>query len=223
MRIFLIRHGESMQNVKQSDNIADHNVSLTSLGREQARKSALALKNYLNTHDIDMSRKNTRVWVSPYVRTKETCEEFDKILGFSTGYIDILEDIALTEQQFAVFDSSWNVDRKEKYPIETEYIKQLRKQKGKFWVRYPLGESPFDVACRVKNHIGTIYRDYEKHGIENVVCFTHGVTLRVYLMQYMHYTVDWYENEHNPGNCWIRYIEDINEAVDKGYIYKGGV
>ena len=182
MRIFLVRHGESMQNIKQSDNIADHRVPLTDLGKWQAEKAAMALRNYLLDHNIYFSPGDTRVWVSPYMRTKQTCECFDKVLG---------------------------------------YIKQLRKQSGKFWVRYPLGESPFDVACRVKNHIGTIYRDWEKHHIENVVLFTHGVTLRAYLMQYMHYTVDWYEKEHNPENCWIRYIEDITDAVDKGYIYKG--
>ena len=221
MRIFLVRHGESMQNIKQSDNIADHRVPLTDLGKWQAEKAAMALRNYLLDHNIYFSPGDTRVWVSPYMRTKQTCECFDKVLGFTDNCIEVLEDIALVEQQFAVFDSSWNVNRKESYPIETEYIKQLRKQSGKFWVRYPLGESPFDVACRVKNHIGTIYRDWEKHHIENVVLFTHGVTLRAYLMQYMHYTVDWYEKEHNPENCWIRYIEDITDAVDKGYIHKG--
>lgn len=221
MRIFLVRHGESIQNIKQSDNIADHKITLTDLGKEQARKSAKELERYLNIHDIDLSYSNTMVWVSPYTRTQQTCEIFDGVLGFKDKYIPIKEDIALTEQQFALFDSSWNIDRKGSYPIETEYIRQLREQQGKFWVRYPLGESPFDVACRVKNFIGTIIRDYEKHKIENFVIFTHGVTLRTFVMQYMHYTVEWYENEHNPGNCWIRYIEDINDAIDKGYIYKG--
>ena len=74
------------------------------------------------------------------------------------------------------------------------------------------------MAIRVKDFFGTVKRDYEKHGIDTLFIFTHGTTLRTFVMQYLHKSVDWYEQEKNPGNCWIRMIKD---KEDMGYIYKG--
>ena len=36
---------------------------------------------------------------------------------------------------------------------------------GKFYARLLLGESPYDVAIRIHQFMGTIRRDYEKHGM----------------------------------------------------------
>lgn len=80
-----------------------------------------------------------------------------------------------------------------------------------------MGESPFDVAVRIKVFLGTLKRDCENHKIDTVFIFTYGVTLRTFVMQYLHFPVSWYENESNPKNCWIRCIDN---KKDLGYIYK---
>lgn len=216
MKIFLIRHGESVANTGANEklNLADHRVILTKTGIEQAKDSAKALKKYLSENNIDLSK--ARVWYSPYDRTKETMEIFNSILNLDK-YMDIREDTSLTEQQFGLFDNIPNSKWEEMFPNEYKTWKIFKSQKGKFWARLPMGESPFDVAVRIKNFFGTIKRDYEKHGIDTLFIFTHGITLRTFVMQYLHKTVEWYEEEHNPGNCWIRMIED---KEDKGYIYK---
>lgn len=59
---------------------------------------------------------------------------------------------------------------------------------GKFYARLPLGESPFDVAIRVHQFMGTIHRDYEKHGVDTLFIFTHGTTLRTFLLRWFHYS-----------------------------------
>ena len=97
-----------------------------------------------------------------------------------------------------------------------EYERQINNY-GKFYARLPLGESPYDVAIRVHQFMGTIYRDYEKHGVDTLFVFTHGTTLRAFLLRYFHYTPEWFHEEHNPKNCWIREIKD---HVDYGYINK---
>lgn len=218
MKIFLIRHGESVQNTGENTtlNLADHKVILTEKGKEQAKNSAEALKQYIKDNNIKWNK--ACVWYSPYDRAKDTKEIFDKILNFNENKISVKEDIHLTEQQFGLFDSIPEEKWEELYPSEYSFYNHVRSQQGKFWAKKPMGESPFDVAIRVKEFFGTLKRDNKNHNIDTVFIFTHGVTLRTFTMQWLHYDVDWYQNEKNPGNCWIRYIKDKN---DYGYIYKG--
>lgn len=211
MHIFLIRHGESVANVGENfvERIPDHLVSLTENGKAQARENGEWLLNYCKEKNIDLSK--ARIWRSPYLRTRQTSEEFNKYLGIS----DIKEDITLAEQQFGLFDSvpekEWGV----LYPNEyAEFVRQQENQ-GKFYARLPLGESPFDVAIRVHQFMGTIHRDFEKHGIDTLFIFTHGTTLRTFLLRWFHYSPEWYQAERNPKNCYIR---EIIDDTDLGYI-----
>ena len=211
MRIFLIRHGESVSNVGENyvNRVPDHLVSLTEKGKQQARENGEWLAKYCKENNVDLSK--ARIWRSPFLRTRQTCDEFNKSLGIT----DIREDITLTEQQFGLFDAVPYEEWAILYPNEyAEYERQLANY-GKFYARLPLGESPFDVAIRVHQFMGTIYRDYEKHGIDTLFIFTHGTTLRTFLLRWFHYSPEWYHEEHNPKNCWIR---EINGKTDCGYI-----
>jgi 2,3-bisphosphoglycerate-dependent phosphoglycerate mutase len=213
MRIFLIRHGESIANVGENyvKRVADHLVSLTEKGKEQARINGEWLANYCKENNIDISK--ARIWRSPYLRTRQTSEEFNKYLNIT----DIREDITLTEQQFGLFDSVPEEDWGKLYPAEYAEYERQRSNYGKFYARLPLGESPFDVAIRVHQFMGTIHRDLEKHGVDTLFIFTHGTTLRTFLLRWFHYSPEWYHEERNPRNCWIR---EIDGKTDKGYINK---
>ena len=211
MHIFLIRHGESVANVGENfiKRVPDHLVPLTERGKEQARENGEWLAKYCRDRNIDLSR--ARIWRSPFLRTRQTADEFNKALGIT----DIREDITLTEQQFGLFDSIPYEEWGELYPKEfSEYERQLGNY-GKFYARPPLGESPFDVAIRVHQFTGTIYRDYDKNGVDTLFVFTHGTTLRAFLMRWFHHSPEWYHEEPNPKNCQIR---DIKDGVDLGYI-----
>ena len=213
MHIFLIRHGESISNSGENyvRRIPDHLVTLTDRGKEQARRNGEWLAAYCREKGIDLSR--ARIWRSPYLRTRQTSEEFNRSLGIT----DIREDITLTEQQFGLFDAIPDEECKRIYPDEyAEYERQMANQ-GKFYARLPLGESPFDVAVRVHQFLGTIHRDYEKHGVDTLFIFTHGTTLRTFLLRWFHYSPEWYHEERNPRNCWIR---EIDGSTDMGYINK---
>lgn len=211
MHIFLIRHGESIANVgaNYEKRIPDHLVSLTENGKVQARENGEWLANYCSEKNIDIS--NARIWRSPYLRTRQTCDEFNKYLGIK----DIREDITLTEQQFGLFDSVPEEEWEIQYPNEYFEYKRQCSNYGKFYARLPLGESPFDVAIRIHQFMGTIYRDFEKHGIDTLFIFTHGTTLRTFLLRWFHYSPEWYQEERNPRNCWVR---EIDGNVDLGYI-----
>lgn len=212
MKIFLIRHGESICNSHENFKLGvpDHKVYLTEKGVEQAYKSAQSLIQYLNKKDITL--ENSRMWVSPYMRTRQTAEIFNEYLNIS----DVKEHLNIVEQQYGLFDALPMEAWKERYPDEFEYYNKSCNYDGRFWARLPLGESAFDVAIRVHQFFGTIHRDFEKHGTDKLFIFTHGTTLRAFVMQWLHCSPEWFENEKNPNNCWIRLI-DNNE--DMGYIY----
>ena len=211
MHIFLIRHGESIANIgaNYEKRIPDHLVSLTENGRAQARENGEWLANYCRTKGIDTS--NSRIWRSPYLRTRQTCDEFNKFLKIQ----DVREDITLIEQQFGLFDSVPVTEWEKQYPNEYLEYKRQCSNLGKFYARLPLGESPFDVAIRIHQFMGTIHRDLEKNGVETLFIFTHGTTLRAFLLRWFHYSPEWYQEETNPKNCWIR---EIDGTTDLGYI-----
>lgn len=211
MHIFLIRHGESIANNGNNyiKRIPDHLVPLSEEGKKQAREAGIWLANYCRENNICL--ENARIWRSPYLRTRQTCEEFNKSLQIT----DIREDITLVEQQFGLFDSVPEEKWGDLFPREYEEYQRQRQNSGKFYARLPLGESPYDVALRIHQFMGTIYRDYEKHGTDTLVVFTHGTTLRTFLLRYFHYSPEWFQEEKNPKNCWIR---EIRNHEDCGYI-----
>lgn len=213
MHIFLIRHAESYANAGQNyeKRLPDHLVSLTPDGIKQAYEEGKWLAQYCKDNSIDLSR--ARIWRSPFLRTRQTSDEFNKSLNIS----DVREDITLIEQQFGLFDSLPKSEWKAQYPIEYEEFLRQKSNQGKFYARLPLGESPFDVAIRIHQFMGTIYRDYRETGTDTLFVFTHGTTLRTFLMRWFHYSPEWYQEERNPRNCWIREIVD---HTDLGYINK---
>ena len=93
MHIFLIRHGESISNAGENyeKRIPDHLVPLTEKGKKQARENGEWLAEYCREKNIDLSR--ARIWRSPFLRTRQTADEFNKALKIS----DVREDITLTE------------------------------------------------------------------------------------------------------------------------------
>ena len=184
-------------------------MPLTEKGKEQARKNGEWLAAYCREKGIDLSC--ARIWRSPFLRTRQTAEEFSKSLGIT----DIREDITLTEQQFGLFDSVPMEKWGELYPAEYAEHKRQIANYGKFYARPPLGESPFDVAVRIHQFMGTIYRDFEKNGTDTLFIFTHGTTIRAFLLRWFHYSPEWYHEERNPGNCMIR---EIIDNTDMGYI-----
>ena len=208
MKLFLIRHGESIAN--KGDNYIyrkpDHLVSLTENGIMQANAAGKWLADYCVQNNISL--ENARIWRSPYLRTRQTSDEFNKFLNVES----IREDVTLVEMQYGLFDALPEEEWEQKFPIEYAECKRQWDNEGKFYLRFPNGESAFDVALRIHQFMGTIKRDKK----DPLFIFTHGITLRCFLLRWFHYTPEWYLNEKNPKNCWIRLIDN---RKDEGYIY----
>jgi broad specificity phosphatase PhoE len=69
-------------------------------------------------------------------------------------------------------------------------------------------ESGADVYDRVSVFFETLYRDFNKPDYpENTLIVTHGMTLRIFLMRWLHWTVEEYESLENPNNCQVVVME----------------
>lgn len=92
--------------------------------------------------------------------------------------------------------------------------KKVRERFGRFFYRFPEGESAADVFDRVSSFLESLWRDIDMNRLHmnpthelNFVIVSHGLTSRVFLMKWFKWTVEQFEALNNPGNSEIRVME----------------
>ncbi|GAU20627.1 hypothetical protein TSUD_230410 [Trifolium subterraneum] len=197
-RIILVRHGESEGNVDESvyTRVPDPKIGLTKRGKVQAEECGQRIKNMIEKD----SDENWQLYfyVSPYRRTLETLQslarpfERSRIAGFR-------EEPRIREQDFG------NFQNRELMKVE----KAQRNLYGRFFYRFPNGESAADVYDRITGFRETLRADInigryqppgEKNFDVNLVIVSHGLTLRVFLMRWYKWTVEQFEGLTNFSN-----------------------
>ncbi len=222
MRIWLVRHGESLGNVHETawQKIPDHCIPLTEFGIDQAKGAGEQIRKYYE-QNAELKDKKVRLWYSPYLRTQQTKDGVAWALGpnrienknRSTGTPG-WEDDRLREQDFGMFSRLTTKEEQfKKYPDEAAHFYNAMDNKGRYWAKAPLGNSRADVTAQVGDFINSMMRD-NAHGHEDMVVVTHGVTMRAFEKRFMHYDIEWFEKEPNPKNCDVVLIE--GDAA-KGY------
>ncbi len=184
-RIILIRHGESEGNVDKNiySHKPDYTLSLTPTGILQAQETGQKLREILNG-------EHAFFYISPFWRTRMTFEEIVKSLDIEK--IDWREEPRLREQE-------WGHLRSKEV---NEQINEARDAYGTFYFRIPDGESGADAYDRVSDFLNTMHRDFQKSYFpENAVIVSHGMTIRLFLMRWFHWTVEHFETIANPKNC----------------------
>lgn len=194
-RIILIRHGESLGNADETayERIPDWKVPLTERGIAQARDAGAKIKELIGDKPLS-------IYCSPYLRTKQTLAEI--MYSIDNNYlISAREEPRLTEQQFGNFQTS---DMKDS--------KNDRNRFGRFYYRFPNGESGLEVYNRLSSFISTLFRDWQKDNLKqqddyNVLLVTHGLLCRLFLMRWFLYTVEEFEASQNPSNGSVLVME----------------
>jgi 2,3-bisphosphoglycerate-dependent phosphoglycerate mutase len=206
IRIFLVRHGQSEANLDKSINLRlpDHQIALSPQGCRQAEAAGRFLAQTL------ASASRVRILCSPYVRARQTSERIEQELAGAAVAFDRREAVELRELQFGLFDGIADEDLPQLFPREFEHYEKHKRFEGEFFAPMPLGESRCNVADRVKGVFGTILRDAapdRENRLGDFIVVSHGVTIRCFRMQWMHYSWEWYEKERNPDNCSVQLIE----------------
>ncbi len=190
-RIVLIRHGESEGNVNQGIYAIkpDYKLRLTEKGLEQAEQCGTKLKEITKNESCFF-------YVSPLWRTRGTYNQILK--SFGENSFETREEPRIREQEWGHLKDEAECDR----------IEKERDDYGVFYYRIPDGESAADVYDRVSDFYGTLHRDFEKESFpENCIVVTHGMTIRLILMKWFHWTVEDFHALKNPKNCTIVVLE----------------
>lgn len=190
--IYLIRHGQSLGNVNRDIHatVPDWKIELTTLGRQQA----LGAGNDL-VEAIGGLRLPLGVYISPYRRTRQTWEAMGERLAYHQQPVSFVkEDPRLREQEWGGLRAF--------EPRPWEEIEAEREEYGSLFYRFSHGESGLDVYDRCTGFLDTLYRDMEKPDMpDNILLVTHGYTLRVLLMRWLHWGVEKFHLLANPRNC----------------------
>ena len=210
MKIFLIRHAESEQNIGLAPNTADSFVNITENRKIQAESCAEFLNNYIKDNNIDINK--SIMIVSPYERTKQTANIINERLKIK----NVMFDYYLIERRFGLFDN-FNIKERDKFIKKHKLYKKYFTQTGKFYSIYPFGESVYDVVLRMKNFINFTLKNLDKE-IENVFIISHGYAICAFYLAYFNYMPEWLEEKisYKMPNCCVKLIED---NLDFDYIY----
>lgn len=193
--IFLVRHGLSVGNVDRNayKHKPDWQIELDQKGHVQAEEVGKKLKELTNF-------SKTAFYASPYMRTKQTLTEILKSFDPESTY-RVKEDPRLREIEYGTGKSK---------ATEGSYslLEKERIETGPFFYRMPNGESCADLYDRITTFLDTLHRDFSKPDFpDNVVIVTHGMTMRVFLMRWFHWTVDYFHRVRNADNCDIYHME----------------
>jgi broad specificity phosphatase PhoE len=206
-RIILVRHAESEGNV---DNQAytympDPQVPLTKNGWRQALDAGSMIKEIASDTSLFF-------YTSPYLRSKQTYEGVAEAFGISR-IAGVQEEVQLREQDFGNFQDAEGKQRE----------KAERLRFGRFFYRFPNGESGADVYDRMTLFEDHLVRDINAGrfaGDTSLVLVTHGLAARIFLMRWFHWTVAQFMKVYNPPNAVPLVLERI--LPDDASLRSGG-
>ncbi|KAH7692766.1 Histidine phosphatase superfamily clade-1 protein [Dioscorea alata] len=201
-RIILVRHGQSEGNVDESayTRVPDPRIGLTAKGWDDAEACGRRIRELVSLDGDNEGVDDWKVYfyVSPYRRTLETLQGVGRAFDRSR-IVGVREEPRLREQDFGNFQD------RERMRVE----KEIRRRYGRFFYRFPNGESAADVYDRITGFRETLRADIdigrfqppgERTPNMNLVIVSHGLTLRVFLMRWYKWTVEQFEGLNNFDN-----------------------
>eukprot|EP00977_Amphora_coffeiformis_P004198 scaffold875_cov185-Amphora_coffeaeformis.AAC.13 len=225
--IILVRHGESIANVDKRiwQSLPDNLVSLTERGKAQATAVGQRIEALFRAKDEQAASRNGRrrrrrhndddnnnkpttpagsirrihFIVSPFERTLQTASCMRPALQHRIVRTDI--ESRIREQEMG------NLQHSDEFPK----FRAQQKRVGRFWYRFPTGESGSDVLDRTKSWwFETVLQVNQRVGydpVDALVVVTHGLTMRFILMQLFGWSPTTFHSVWNAGNCSMYVLE----------------
>lgn len=195
-QIILVRHGESTGNTDpmQYNSVPDYKLPLTHNGWMQAYSAGREIKELIGNESL-------HVYLSPWTRARETFMAIKEAV--EPNIIKTYEDPRIREQDWGHY----------RHPDDALKMMDIRNEYGTFFYRMDDGESCADVFDRISTFFETMFRDFERPDYaNNTLIVTHGMTLRVILMRWFHWTYEEFEDVRNPKNCQIVIMEQNQQG-----------
>lgn len=179
--IKLVRHGESWLNVGAVNpaEVGDHTIGLTPRGHEQAVAAGRSL-------GPDFIR-GALIFTSPFRRARETLAGVLEGAGVARESVRVFEDPRLREVEHGYAD----------LPAQ----ENLRQTHGWFYYRFHGGESPADCYDRTSGFLESLMRQVERKQSPRALMITHSLTIRCFVMRFLHLTVEQFDTLAGIGNA----------------------
>lgn len=179
--IKLVRHGESESNIGavRSQDVGDHEVALSPRGVSQAQEAGRAIGREFV--------ESALVYTSPYRRTRSTLAGILAGAGIAATDVRVYEDPRLREVEPGY--------------EEWEAQQELRRTHGWFYYRFRGGESPADCFDRTSMFLESMMRQVQRKAVDRVLVVSHGLTIRCFVMRFLHLTIEQFDELANPHNC----------------------
>ena len=174
VRIFLLRHGQSVAAVDESlqEDVPDTELPLSPAGVEQAEEAGIRLRYALGSEGFI-------VWSSPFKRAMDTAHHMLKATRIpEESWPSVRTDVRLREQDCGAFEEK-------KRALSISEQKKRRWEFGAWYYRFESGENGAEVYARVESFIGSLHRHYQRRvegplteqegAPRNVVIIAHGV------------------------------------------------
>jgi broad specificity phosphatase PhoE len=192
--IILVRHGRSIANddVAVYKHMPDHVIPLS---RPDDDPGAVLAGEAIAA--LGLAATDVCAWSSPYLRCQQTeAIVLRSAFGDAAATIRRRVSFLVREQEFGDWDSLTDEEIAARDPVRWARRTLLQDNDGKFYFRYPSGESRADVTQRMSIFISKIHRSRYPHHVVTL----HGVTQRALRMSWLDRSVDWFEEEPNPAN-----------------------
>jgi broad specificity phosphatase PhoE len=118
--------------------------------------------------------------------------------NLAEGAVRIFEDPRLREVEHGYTDVALQEEK--------------RKAHGWFYYRFQGGESPADCYDRTSGFLESLMRQAERKQADRALVVTHSLTIRCFVMRFLHLTVEQFDTMAGPANC------DVITLAHKGEI-----
>ena len=107
--------------------------------------------------------------------------------GSASSKIEVFEDPRLREVEHGYYDYEQQQSQRERH--------------GWFYYRFRGGESPADCYDRTCTFLESMWRQFDRRPrCKNILIVSHGLTIRCFVMRFLHLTVEQFEDLANPVN-----------------------
>lgn len=225
MKIFLIRHGQSLGDVdhKVRSTMPDNRIPLTERGIAQAgdlHKNIISILSDISPKPYDKYKDRLNIEFSPFERTRQTKDVLISNLQNKEGVLisKTKENFLLSEQQFGLYNGLTGDEIKGLYPVEHDWHQKYLDHNSRFFSPIPMGESRFQVTLRAKLFLNELKENYIHS--DNVIVVSHATFIRAFIMVLLDKTPEWFDEEKKPNNCSIRLLK-LPYREDCGYVFEG--
>lgn len=182
--------------------VSDCNTPLADNGKI-AKAVGKKLKNKFDTPDV--------IFVSPYLRTKETLKNITKNWP-ALKKVKVIEDERIREQEHGLV-TIYN-DR-HVFDVLFPEQKKLYDKEGRYWYRFPQGENVPDVRLRNRSWLSSLVRDFSN---KKILVVTHGLNIIATRANLERFGADDFikiDKNDTPINCGVTlYKGNINKGKE---------